>query len=123
MDITERWKSLSVDDQTSIKMLHKVAQSLVDAIDALADIKESASSTNDKLIVDRFIRVANQQLSDAETELQSLWGFEQDPNKHTWWLKPSHCRCPKLDNTDPAFFGGGRIISSDCPIHNLTKGE
>ena len=91
------------------------------ALDALAEIKESATTPHDIKTVDGFIRNVNQQLSDVELRLQDLWGFDRDPNKHTWWLKPEHCRCPKLDNTDPAFFGGGRIINSECPIHNLTK--
>ena len=123
MTISERWESLSKDAQSSIKTLHKISQSIVDHLDVLASIKAGMTDADDISIIDRAIAGANQQLSNAELQMQELWGFEQDPNKHTWWLKPKSCRCPKLDNTDPAFFGGGRIISGDCPIHNLTKGE
>ena len=121
MNIQERWDALSAADQTSIKTLHKVAQSLVDAIDSLAEIKETASTPYDIKTVDGFISNVSQQLTDVEFRLQKLWGFDQDANKHTWWMKPNYCSCPKLDNTDPAFFGGGKIINSECPIHNLTK--
>ena len=123
MTIKERWESISTDAQESIKTLHKVAQSLVDALDALAEIKESATTPHDVKTVDGFIHNVNQQLSDVELRLQDLWGFDRDPNKHTWWLRPKYCLCPKMDNTDPAFFGGGKIINGDCPIHNLTKHE
>lgn len=51
-----------------------------------------------------------------EFELQTLWGFEQDKNFHTWWFKVPHCRCPKIDNADSMYFGR-RIITESCPIH------
>jgi len=54
-------------------------------------------------------------LEEAENDLQRAWGLEADPNWHTYWLAPSACTCPRLDNYDR--LGFGRIFSADCPIH------
>ena len=52
-----------------------------------------------------------------EFTLQKLWGFEQNANYHTHWLRNKFCSCPKLDNRDSIYFGGGKLYRSDCKIH------
>lgn len=65
----------------------------------------------------KLLRKCDQMVTIIDYELQRLWGFNPDKNYHTWWFEEPHCRCPKLDNKDPAYFGRGRIIRKDCPIH------
>lgn len=57
-----------------------------------------------------------------EFSLQTLWKFERDPKKHTWWYHTPHCKCPVIDNMEN--FGTElRIYSAACPLHghNVTK--
>lgn len=65
--------------------------------------------------IDELQRCASE-LEELEFELQAYWHFEPDRNHHTWWLFVPHCRCPKMDNQDPMYFGR-RIILSGCPVH------
>lgn len=55
-----------------------------------------------------------------EFKLQELYGFRIDSNYHRYWLKNDHCSCPRMDNLDPIYFGGGKIHRSDCPIHGYS---
>ena len=52
-----------------------------------------------------------------EFELQKLWKFEQNEKFHNHWLRNKHCCCPRMDNRDIAYYGGGKILRSDCKIH------
>lgn len=61
-----------------------------------------------------FLRQKAQEHKEINFELQRLWGFELDSNKHLWYELPG-CTCPKMDNRDLG--GHGSIISADCPIH------
>ena len=61
----------------------------------------------------------NNLLQNLEFAMQGEWGIEKNPNYHTWWLKPKNCNCPKMDNTDPCYFGMGKIINYDCPVHGI----
>lgn len=51
-----------------------------------------------------------------EATLQKLWGFEPDPNYHSYWHEVEGCSCPSMDNRDP-LFRGRRIINMSCPFH------
>ena len=121
--IKERWEALSDENKAAIKSLHTAAQSLVDGLDELAEAKAEATTPYAVKTINMLISNVSAQLEDVEFRLQGLWGFKQDSAYHTWWLKPKSCTCPKMDNADPAFYGGGKIINGDCPIHNLTKQE
>lgn len=57
------------------------------------------------------------EIEELEYEMQAHWHFDRDPDYHTWWLMVPKCRCPKMDNRDPMYFGR-RIILGDCPVHN-----
>ena len=50
-----------------------------------------------------------------EFQLQKLWGFPQDKNYHSHWLRNQKCSCPRLDNMD--YLGYGQIKSGACLIH------
>lgn len=65
--------------------------------------------------IDELRRCAAE-LEELEFEMQAYWHFKHDRNHHTWWLFVPHCRCPKMDNQDPMYFGR-RIILSGCPVH------
>jgi len=59
----------------------------------------------------------NKSIELMEFTLQKLWGFSQNANYHTHWLRVKFCSCPKLDNLDPMYFGGGKILRGNCKIH------
>lgn len=65
----------------------------------------------------RKFRLLKEELEKMEDDLQLAWGFEVNRNKHRFWFRVKSCKCPKMDNVDPAYFGGGRIISEDCEVH------
>lgn len=52
-----------------------------------------------------------------EFTLQKLWGFSQNDNYHSHWLRNKFCSCPKIDNRDSMYFGRGKIHMSNCKIH------
>ena len=52
-----------------------------------------------------------------EFTMQKAWRFSQDKAFHTHWLRNNHCNCPRMDNRDPLYFGGGQIHRGDCLIH------
>ena len=106
----EIWEALPSDTKERIKGLHNAAQYICDLIDKAVDNGDKVALNNLKHVLECL-----------EYAMQGEWGFEKDPNKHTWWLKSSSCKCPKLDNLDPAYYGGGKIITEDCPIHGKRK--
>lgn len=103
--IVKMKKTVNID---KIKKLHDIARHLIALNDECATLKLSPE----------IIKSNNNTLQELEFEMQREWGFEQKPECHTWWLEHSNCKCPKLDNKDPVFFGAGKIINSSCPIHN-----
>ena len=106
----ELWQSFSEETKQRIRKMHQCAYTVCEWIDeAVAD--------KDWHTVDSLKDI----LECLEYGMQGEWGFKKDPNKHTWWLKSSSCKCPKLDNLDPAYYGGGKIIAEDCPIHGKRK--
>ena len=56
-------------------------------------------------------------LESLEYNMQRVWKFPQDSAFHSWWYQLPHCKCPKLDNSDP-IYRGRRIISGECPVHS-----
>lgn len=52
-----------------------------------------------------------------EFSMQKAWGFPQDKNYHIHWLRNQHCNCPRRDNRDIMYYGGGLLHSSTCTIH------
>lgn len=103
-------------DREKIKKLHSEASEVVELIDYCTS-KASGKQHKKSEFHSRLIKFLNNYLELLEFRMQKEWGFAQDANYHTWWLKPKSCTCPKLDNTDPVYFGAGKIISEDCPVH------
>lgn len=110
-DYKELYKKLPSKNKKNIKKLHECAKLVVEIIDI---INEKWGEEDNSSVM----RSLNNILQNIEFALQEQWGFEKDPNYHTWWLKPKSCKCPKLDNTDIAYFGSGKIINLDCPVHS-----
>lgn len=54
-------------------------------------------------------------LETIETELQALWGFEQNINYYKFWDVPA-CVCSKLDNNDN-YPHGHYYVNNRCPVH------
>lgn len=115
MDYKAIYDKMSDDQKQDIADLYAEAWVLVDMLDWLVDnrpVDPRGSKATDK-----WIKTVNALLEDLEYQMQEVWGFERNANYHTWWLKPKHCKCPKMDNTDPCYYGRGKIITEDCPLH------
>ena len=110
-------KNMTPEEQGHVRALWTIVDALNSYIDVLATFAVHAQDPHGLSEIQDNIQKAVFQLKDTEYMLQKAFGFSQDADKHTHWLKAKMCRCPKLDNTDPAFFGSGKIINGDCPIH------
>lgn len=113
MDYRKIYNEMSPEKKEKLKGLHQAAQIVCDEIDAL--IVENGSKGKIKYLLEY--------LENLEFLMQDVWGFERDANKHTWWLRPKSCTCPKIDNLDPAYYGNGKIIVSSCPLHGYEGKE
>ena len=105
------YTAMSDENKAKLHTLHCSAEAICDYIDWLVEKKASRD----------IIDTASEYLEKLEFDMQDCWGFERDANKHTWWLQPKSCTCPKLDNTDPMFYGRGKIKVEDCPVHGFKK--
>lgn len=110
---------LSPEKRSEIDRLHREASEVIQKINLVC--KKKIENPEKATILNKKILGYNALLEELEFEMQNVWGFEQDAKKHTWWLRCEYCTCPKMDNTDPAFYGGGKIISENCPVHAITK--
>ena len=111
IDYKKLYNELPEKNKENIKKLHEKARLVVEIIDIINDKWKGEDNSHVMMILNNI-------LQNIEFELQEQWGFEKDPDYHTWWLKPKSCKCPKLDNTDIAYFGSGKIINLDCPVHS-----
>lgn len=89
-------QNLSQDD---IDLLYELHEQLDHVVNNPDEYKNPVS------VIERF-----------EFLLQKTWGFEQDSNYHTHWLRIKGCTCPKMDNRDTVYFGR-RVINNSCPHH------
>ena len=60
---------------------------------------------------------APERVTEIEYELQSLWGFSQDPKYHRYNYRIKGCRCGTLDNDDMVGFTANRWVTQGCPWH------
>ena len=97
-------QKLSTKNIAALKELHIEMQ----------DILQMMEEINDERTLSNIVI----QIEAIEFEMQEQWGFPQDANYHSWWLKAPGCTCPKLDNREPIYYGRGKIISGDCPLHS-----
>ena len=67
--------------------------------------------------LEEWVETTPKKVEQLEFTMQRLWGFTEDANYHTHWLRIPYCTCPKMDNTDPVYYGRGKIISGGCPVH------
>lgn len=109
IDFRELAQTMSEERKDKLRMLYKCAEAVVELLDTVAPLADNDNGEG--------IKVLNKYLEQLEFEMQGTWGVNKDANYHTWWLRPQACTCPKLDNTDPAYFGSGHIIVEDCPLH------
>ena len=93
----DRWDKMTEVERVAVASLHAVLRSATENPEQYAN--------------------PVQFIEDCEFALQGLWKFTRDANFHTWWLRTKGCTCPRMDNTDPMYFGGGKITVSDCPHH------
>lgn len=97
MTLDQRLELMTVAEREAVVSIHKM-------------MREACENPDRHLDPVQFIE-------DCEFTLQGLWKFTRDANFHTWWLRTKGCTCPRMDNTDPMFFGAGKITVSDCPWH------
>lgn len=119
-DFNKKYKNMSKDQKDTIRSLHRIAQECVDYLDALAKKKEEFSKYPEAVrCINSMISNSNKDLENLEFAMQRAWGIPESVNHHTWWLYPTQCLCPKMDNRDPAYYGSGKIIVENCPIHGI----
>lgn len=116
-DIDFEWLSriLTPEEKGRLLNLWDSARFVIDSMDNFIDataIVDDDDSTKREQIA-RYVKL----IETLEFAMQGEWGIRKDANYHTWWLKSRHCTCPKMDNTDPAYFGHGKIINNECPVH------
>lgn len=88
-------------------------QAIIDCHTRRVVIFDLMERTNDREELHDFAK----ELEQLEYEMQAHWHFERNQDYHTWWLLSPKCKCPKMDNRDPIYFGR-RITVGDCPVHN-----
>jgi len=95
-------QGLTVDDLRGLRHSHRKMIRVFEKME-----KETCSCKLKKLA---------SEVEGIEFEIQDLWRFGRDRDKHSWWYKCPKCQCPKIDNKD--MWGTGmRIMNSSCPIH------
>lgn len=102
-------KRLKLSDDTINNI--KVLQSKRNDIEI--DLQTAIDSNTDdiKILMNRW--------RDNESNLQRLWGFEENSDYHREFRIPG-CSCPKDDNEE--FVGTKyRYVSRECPIHGDLK--
>lgn len=106
-------------DRLNPSLIHKqrLSQEDVDALhemhDLMDELVEKAHNTNSILELKQIAF----DMEMLEFRMQDRWGLDKDKKFHTHWLRLPQCRCPKLDNLDPIYYGRGQIHSRECPIH------
>ncbi len=75
----------------------------------LMDKIESENNTNKK-------NELAEKITNAEFELQRLWGFDSDADYHKFWFQIPGCGCPYMDNMD-RIGTGTRVINENCIFH------
>lgn len=119
MNVREMVRNLPKGRKEALKLLQRAALDTVVDIDWLYNQRGKKNAASD-VYLNECIELVMNKLHKLELDMQLVIGLPQDPAYHTWWMRPKCCTCPKMDNLDPAYFGGGRIINSDCPLHGKT---
>ena len=118
-DFKKLAEKLPEKNKERLKSLYESANFIIEQIDyTVCEIREAKSDYDKNKLILKLKRL-NDTLQNLEFAMQGEWGIEKDSKYHTWWLKPRNCMCPKMDNTDPCFFGMGKIINYDCPVHGI----
>lgn len=95
-------------DEKTVRLIEEKHSELNQIIDMLDTLEWSDENRGQILQLTDNIEL-------IEFQLQKLWGFPQDKNYHTHWLRNSKCSCPYLDNMD--YWGHGQIRSGVCLVH------
>jgi hypothetical protein len=103
-------QGLNVNDVAELEGLHK---SLTMIFGVMKELDPTDSDHVNQL--HEFVPV----IESIEFNMQRVWKFPLTRERHTWWFKVPHCKCPKLDNAEPSW--PGRIINGDCPVHGKMK--
>ena len=112
-------EKLPEENKKRLKSLYESADFIIEQIDYTVCEMKEAESDFDRGKLELKLRRLNDTLQNLEFAMQGEWGIEKNSKYHTWWLKPKNCNCPHMDNLDPCFFGMGKIINYDCPVHGI----
>jgi hypothetical protein len=114
IDFKKLAKMLTIEQRNHIISLYNCIKFTTQMMDAFIDNHEAMISDEDyEAIIANYVKC----IEEMEFALQFWWDIPRNANYHTHWLKSKHCACPQMDNTDPVYFGGGKIINCDCPVH------
>ena len=95
---------LTQDDINQVTALHKVKNQLFERMEKLDPVGQRQE-----------LQLCVLDLQEIEFGMQRAWKFEEDADRHSWWYRAPHCRCPRMDNSDPLM--PNRITRQDCPLH------
>ena len=103
IDIKAAYAAMTTAERMTVCTIHQLLDDIKKNPERYVDAEKGLSPT--------------QLIEDMEYTLQGIWKFPRDSKYHTHWLEIKGCTCPKMDNLDPLYFGGGKIVVSDCPWH------
>ena len=110
-------KKLDEESKSKLKSLYTVADALIRHIDEFCELLHAAKAADEARLIVSGIKQMRDQLEDTEYAMQRVWGFDEDPNKHSRWMRIKHCKCPRHDNAERWGAGFGFIYNEDCPVH------
>jgi len=92
----------------AIATLNALHESMDDLFEEVAKGLKNSTKKDRKDWVD--------ELAAIENKMQEMWGFDIDPNFHSWWYRMPGCLCPVMDNDDRQ---GTKyhVYTCGCPLH------
>ena len=97
-------------DEKTVRTLEGLHESMNQIVDMLNSLEWNEENKEQIFQLTKSIEL-------LEFSMQKAWGFSEDKNYHTHWLRNNKCSCPRLDNTDIMYYGRGLIYLSTCKIH------
>jgi len=101
-------QGISEDDVISLNAIHIEREELFDKFE-MHNLKKLLREEIDELILE---------LENLEFIMQSVWRFDENRKKHTWWNKMPNCSCRMVGRYGKEIT---RIIEDGCPIHGKSE--
>lgn len=96
---------ISNEKYNELEKLYELATYLISRIDDIDTLEDEIPC-----LVNLLVK--------TETDIQTAWGFEDNPDRRYFTSLPEKCSCPKMDNLDTRNTKY-RHMNELCPIHRL----